>query len=119
MAAVPGQPPAGMQQAPPAAAPAGPPPPLHEGAGPPAEKVHALAVKVAAGLSGLGTMLAQLNADPSAVKAVGSMEQVMHKIITAMGKAAQNEPPPAPKTMGGATNSLAADLAAQRSNGGQ
>jgi len=100
---------------PPAAAPAPEAPPLHAAQGPEASKLHDHALQAEKHLEALATGLAQAHADPGAVKAVGQMAEVLRKILKSMASIAQAEQPPEPKhTMSSATDSLTADVRANR-----
>lgn len=91
-------------------------PPMHQATGPAASKLHDLALGAEKNLEALATGLAQNHADPGAVKAVSQMADVMRKILSAMGKQAQAEQPPAPRpTMDDAMNqTMDAHRAAQQ-----
>lgn len=79
---------------------------------PDATELHDHALQAEKHLEALATGLAAAHADPSAVKAVVQMADVMRQLLKALTADAQATAPP--DTMDSATNSMTNDLRAKR-----
>lgn len=115
-------------QQPPAPAAAAPPAPGGEAAGPPPDSkpsdtynLHSCALKAQTAVEKLATELAHAGVDRKVTSTVTAMADAIRQIVSFTGGKPEQAQPAQPQkhTMSSAANSLVADVAARKAQGGQ